>query len=171
MKYFGKKSLSSVMSVVLRVLWYPLLAFAILAPLLGIAIVFFSTPTGEHFGGQILGLDQNACAMNSADGKDWLFFKNLPLAVKSLIVPYFGSLFALLFLITNKARSLFANFRNDIVFNKCNVAIISSISKLIIAFAIVSFSFSTLLIGVVLLLLCEIVKSGATLQEEIDLTV
>ncbi|GAB1481993.1 hypothetical protein MASR2M78_08080 [Treponema sp.] len=171
MKYFGKKSLSSVMSGVLRIVWYPLFACMILAPLIGIAIVFFSTPYGEKIGALILQGDQATCAMNAADAKQWDFFKNLPVAIKSLIVPYFGTIVVLFFLIINKAKLLFTNFKNDVVFHKSNVMVISAISKLVIALSILSFSFSSFLIGIVLLLLCEIIKNGATLQEELDLTV
>ncbi len=171
MRFFGKKSLSSVISHVLNILWIPLLALAILAPLAGAAIVFFSTPAGEAFGAEILQGDQTSCAMDPADAKDWLFFKNLPIALKFLIVPYFGANFGLLFLIVKKNRVLFRNFTDDIVLSKSNVLIISSISKLIIAFSVLTLSFASVLIGIVLLLLCEIVKMGASLQEEVDLTV
>ncbi|NLJ46419.1 MAG: hypothetical protein GX430_07645, partial [Treponema sp.] len=51
------------------------------------------------------------------------------------------------------------------------VRIIRQISKLVIAMAILTFSAGSFLTGVILLLICEILKAGTALQEEHDLTV
>lgn len=170
MKYFGKKSLSSVMSVVLRVLWYVTLLATILAPFLAALIIYLATFNGEPGSPGNIVCDPTS-DMSAADAKDWTMFSELPFAVKFLILPYFGSFLILLLAIIKKARLLFGNFRNDIVFNKSNVTIISKISKLTIVIAVLSLSITSFLIGIVLLLLCEIVKSGTTLQEEMDFTV
>ena len=77
----------------------------------------------------------------------------------------------LLLLIIGKSRRLFLNFRDNIMFNTGNVRLISVIGKLLVAFSILTFSLSSLVLSVVLLLMCEIIRSGTLLQEEHDLTV
>jgi hypothetical protein len=187
MKYFGKKSLSSFMSGFLRVCWGVVLVLAILAPLAAGVIIFFSTPAGENIilsaqNGTLTNCNQlqtNAApghtkfdsGMSDKDRKDWESFKNLPIAVKILILPYCEAVLILLMIIIKTSRSLFANFKNDIVFNKSNAQIISKISKLNIGFSILTFSFSSLLVSLFLFMLCEIFKNGTALQEEHDLTV
>jgi hypothetical protein len=103
--------------------------------------------------------------------KDWQMIENLPLAVRILLLPYFGVIVALLLQILKKSQYLFINFKNDVVFNKNNVLIILKISKLLIGFSILTFDFSSLLAGILLLMLCKIFKNGTALQEEHDLTV
>jgi len=169
MKYFGKKSLSSCMSSVLHVAWYAVILFTIIAPLIGFGVLFFSTEFGEQTALEVFHYDYRT--VNPADAEEWEKFKNLPLIVKGLIIPYLTAISILLIQIIKKSRQLFANLKADIVFNKSNVTVISAISRLVAAFAILTFSFSSLLITVVLFLLCEIVKTGTTLQEEIELTI
>ena len=77
----------------------------------------------------------------------------------------------LLLLIIKKSRHLFDNFKNDILFDKSNVRIISTISKLNIGLSLLTFSFSSLLLSLFLFMLCEIFENGTALQEEHDLTV
>ena len=177
MKYFGKKSLSSVVSGILNVSWYIVLVLSVIAPLVGTAVILFSTPLGDQIVSEMGKCNLNISptdfnqSMTSNDVKDWEMFKNLPLAVKLLILPYFITVLVLLLHIIKKSQLLFTNFKNDVVFNKSNVLIISKISKLLIAFSIITFSLSSLLISIVLMLLCEIIKNGTVLQEEHDLTV
>ena len=163
MKYFGKKSLSSVMSVLLGVAWYLAWAFALVALVLGVVIVFhaqFGSPFSEGM-----------AASSQADIRDWERFQSLPLGVQILVLPYFGAVMALVLLVIRKARTLFAGFKNEAVFNQGNVRVIRETSRLVIALSILTFSLGSFLVGVILLLLCEIVKAGAALQEEHDLTV
>jgi uncharacterized metal-binding protein len=94
-----------------------------------------------------------------------------PLIGKILILPYFGVVVVFLLQIIKKAQQLFNNFKNDLVFNKSNVMLISKISKLLIVFSILTFNFSSLLVSVLLFMICEIFKKGTTLQEEHDFTV
>ena len=115
--------------------------------------------------------DMSMFQMNGSDKQDWETFRNLPLAVKFLIMPYLAAVAVLLLMIIKKSRELFTNFKNDIVFNKSNVILISNISKLMIAFSALTFSLQSLILSVLLLMLCEIIKSGTALQEEHDLTV
>jgi hypothetical protein len=77
----------------------------------------------------------------------------------------------LLLQIIKKSQHLFANFKKEIVFNENNVLAISKISKLLIVFSIITFNFSSLLVGIILLIICAIFKNGTALQEEHDLTV
>ncbi len=180
MKYFGKKSLSSVLSVLLHISWYIVLVMAILAPLIITGIIVFSTPAGESLLNRpavsvsetnVLTIGKNDMDIQGKDLQDWNKFKSLPLAVKILILPYVEAILIILLLILKKARGLFTNFKNDIVFDKSNVEIIRGISKLSIVFSIATFSISSLLVSLLLFMLCEIFKNGTALQEEHDLTV
>jgi len=103
--------------------------------------------------------------------KDFETFMRLPVFVKILIFPYFWAVVVLLLIIIRKSRELFLNFKNNILFNRSNVALLSSISKFNIAFSIMTFSFSSLLASIFLLMACEVFKNGTVLQEEHDLTV
>lgn len=169
MKYLGKKSLSSLLSGILHVSWYIVLALSIFAVVMG-AIILFSTPVEDPAALGIARVNFHIFSELKND-KDWQMFKNLPLVVRILFLPYFGVIAVLLLRILKKSQRLFNNFKNDLVFNKNNVLIISKISKLLIGFSILTFDFSSLLAGILLLMLCEIFKNGTALQEEHDLTI
>jgi hypothetical protein len=188
MKYFGNKSLSSFMSGLLHVSWYLVLFTAVIAPLVLGGIILFSTSIGDSVVSAIEKGEFHTCDRDfkhphrdiknelskdftEKDRKDWEEFKNLPLGVKFIILPYCEAVIILLLIIIGKSRQLFTNFRNNVMFNEGNVLLISKISKLLIAFSILTFSFSSLVLSVVLLMVCEIIKSGAALQEEHDYTV
>ncbi len=163
MKFFGKKSLSSVMSVLLHIAWYLAFVAAVGAAVAGVVVVFHQQ-LGSPFASEL--------AKSSAkDIQEWEMFQGLPLGVRILVLPYFAAVIALLMIIIWKSRRLFAHFRNDIVFNAANVRIILGISRLVIVFSIITFSLGSLLVGIILRLLCEIMKNGTVLQEEHDLTV
>jgi hypothetical protein len=166
MKYFGEKSFSSVMSVILRVSWFVVLVLSIITAVMGVGIIVFSSLDSSTTAEIVKG----ACA-DSKDLKDWEGFQNLPLIVKLFMLPYFGALAVLLLKIIKEARRLFVNFKNNVLFNESNALIISNIAKLNIWFAILTFNFSALLASLFLLMLCEIIKNGTMLQEEHDLTV
>jgi hypothetical protein len=163
-KYLGKKSMSSFLSGFFHVWWYIVFLFAVIAGLFGtyLLLVPLDDPTF---------LKMATCMELNLQDKDWVFFKNLPLAVRLLFLPYFAAIVVFMLQITKKLQDLFTNFKNDIVFNKSNVFIISKISKLNIVLSILTFSFSSLLVSLFLFMLCEIFKSGTALQEEHDLTV
>ena len=165
MKYLGKKSLSSLLSGILHVSWYVVLVVSIIAVVVGVIFLFF-IPLEDPVVSEIA----NAFNMDLKDA-DWEECKNLPLAVRILFLPYLGAIVVLLLRIIKKSQHLFTNFKNDIVFNKSNVLIISKISKLLIGFSIITFNFSSLLVSIILLMLCEIFKNGTALQEEHDLTI
>ena len=163
MRYFGKKSLSSVMSVLLHVAWYLALVAAVCALAAGVVIVFHAQ-LGSPF---THGLESSS----AKDIRDWERFQSLPLGVRILILPYFGAIIALVIVVIRKSRQLFDHFKNEVVFNKDNVRVVLQISRLVIVLSIITFSLGTLLVGIILRLFCEIVKSGTVLQEEHDLTV
>jgi hypothetical protein len=169
MKYFGKKSLSSFLSSFLHVFWYVALVCSILIAVFGIIMIYISF--GDQTTSEFARCDVRIFEMNAHDKADWETFKNLPMAIKFLLMPYFTGVVVLLLRIIKISREVFTNFKNDIVFNKNNVLLISKISKLMIAFSIVTFSLNSLILGVLLLMLCEILKNGTALQEEHDLTV
>ena len=163
MRYFGKRSLSSAVSVILHVAWYLALLAAVCALAVGVVIVFHAQ-LGSPFASGLAG-------SSAKDIYDWQSFQSLPLGVRILILPYFGAIMTLVIIVIRKSRQLFDQFKNAIVFNKGHVQAILQVSRLIIALSIITFSLGTLLVGIILRLLCEIVKSGTVLQEEHDLTV
>ena len=161
MKYFGKKSLSSVVSVILNVAWWVVIAMSIFAVVV-FAIMLFIKPVEGNIAAEIA---------KWSNDSSWKEMYSWPLIGKVLILPYFGVVVVFLLQIIKKAQQLFNNFKNDLVFNKSNVMLISKISKLLIVFSILTFNFSSLLVSVLLFMICEIFKKGTTLQEEHDFTV
>jgi hypothetical protein len=169
MKYLGKKSLSSFMSIFLHIAWYVIILASIIAIAYG-AIVLFATPVEDSAATGIAKINYHIFSKLRND-EDWQMFKDLPVAVKSLILLYFVAVAVLLLQIISKSRRLFNNFKNDIVFSKSNVLVISKTSKLLFVFAILTFNFSSLLVAVILFILYGILKDGTALQEEHDLTI
>ena len=169
MKYLGKKSLSSLLSKILHVSWYVLLISSIIAVVIGV-LFLLSMSCKENTAPEIANFSCNTFSIDAND-PDWKEFQNLPLGIKFFLLPYFGIVVALLLQIIKKSRHLFDNFKNDIVFSRNNVLLISKIAKLLIAFSIITFDFSSLLVSIILLIVCDIIKNGTTLQEEHDLTV
>jgi hypothetical protein len=169
MKYFGRKSLSSLLCGFFRVSWYVVLVLSIISAVAGV-IILFAIPLGDPFTAEFA---KNNFHFSGMDYKntDCGNIHNWPLALKIILILYFGAIVVLMLKILKKAQHLFSNFKNDILFNKSNVRIISKISKLNIVLSILTFSFGSLLISVFLFMLCEIIKNGAVLQEEHDLTV
>jgi len=169
MKYLGKKSLSSFLSGLLQVLWYVVLVFSIIAGVVGTIFIIFTLIKDPAV--SEIAKDSINIPSNSINLSDWQEFKNIPLALKIIFLPYFGVVVVLLLRIIRNSQNLFKNFKNDLVFNKSNVRIISKLGKLLLVFSILTFNFTSLLISILLLLLCEIFKNGTALQEEYDLTV
>ena len=163
MKFFGNKSLSSVMSVLLHIAWYLALLAAVCAVAAGVVIVFHAQ-LGSPFSAGLQG-------SSAKDIHDWQMFQSLPLGVRILILPYFGAIITLVLIVIRKSRQLFDQFKRDVVFNAGNVRVILQVSRLVIVLSIITFSLGSLLVGIILRLVCEIVKSGTALQEEHDLTV
>jgi hypothetical protein len=163
-KYFGERSLSSWLSRILGLSWYVvILLFLALSGFLALAL--FSISFGDPFTTSIA-----SCAMGETD-PEWVELTKMPMATKLLVFPYITALTILLLLILKKSQKLFQNFQNNIIFSRENALTTSGTSKLLIAFSVLSFNFTTLLVSLMLLMLCEIFKSGTTLQEEQDLTV
>jgi hypothetical protein len=168
MKYFGNKSLSAFLSIILPVIWWIVLLGSIV-----FAVMLVLNTFSISFGDPVT----SGIARSNFFGEDssWNQVLAQTIALKSLILvalmAWFAVIVVLLLLILKKARQLFTNFRNDVVFKKNNVLIISRIGKLLIVFSIFTFNLTALLIAVFLLMLCEIIKNGTALQEEHDLTV
>jgi hypothetical protein len=153
MKYFGNKSLSSVVSVILNIAWWVVIAMSIFAVVV-FAIMLFSKPAGNSIAAEIA---------TWSNDSSWKEMYSWPLIAKIVVLPYSGVVVAFLLQIIKKAQQLFTNFKNDVVFNKNNV--------LLIVFSILTFNFSSLLLSILLFMLCEIFKKGTFLQEEHDFTV
>lgn len=158
MKYLGERSLSSVMSVILNIAWYVVLIGAIGGGLFLFAMLLFP-------------LDGLTEAVELHNDPDWQKMYSLPLALKVLFVPYYVVVVLLLLKIIRRCRILFENFRKDVVFRPDNVVLIRNIGKILIVFSIMTFQFGSLIVSLLLLLLCEVFKTGTSLQEEHDLTV
>jgi hypothetical protein len=170
MKYIGKKSLSSFLSAALGVLWWLLLAALIVYGVVVLINLFDITP-GDPFTEKIATLDMNNSGGNIFFYFHWSQIVNWPVAVKIIVMAFFIACAVLRLIILRKAQRLFINFKNNIVFDKRNINIISSMSKLLIAAAIITYDFGTLFISILLLILCQIFRHGTALQEEHDLTV
>jgi len=166
MKYFGKGSVSSVISVVLSVFWYLILIGSVIGIIALSAIIF--SPQVQNFISAEMAKD---AVKNAKDIAEWNQFMAVPLIAKMFIYPYGIAVVTFLLLIIRKSRGLFENFRSDVVFNQSNVKIISGINKLLIIFSILTFNLSGLFTCVLLLMLGEIFKNASALQEEHDLTV
>jgi hypothetical protein len=164
MKYLGEKSMSSFLSGLLKVGWYAVLAMAIIAGLVG-AYLLFAPPNDL-----LIIKAAKSMELNLQD-KDWIDFKKMPLIIRMFFMPYFITVVILILKLIKKARGLFENFKKDIVFDKSNVQIILSFSKLLIPFSVLTLDISSLMLSLFMFLLCEIFKNGTMLQEEHDLTI
>ncbi len=160
MKYLGEKSLSSVLSLILKILWYLVLLGSFVAVIIAAIILFFVPP--EHHA-------MIEICKEFKEGPDCV--KNFPVVFKILIFPYFAIVATLTLKLINKAYILFTNLKNNIVFSKGNVELISKLAKLFIILSILTFDFSSLIISALLFILSEIFKNGTALQEENDLTI
>lgn len=158
------------MSRILQASWYVVLVTAIIGALIGL-LLLMHVPAREYVTAEIAKSQTSMCDMSSKDRKDWETFMNLPIFVKLILVPYFVVVVVLLLKIIRRSQHLFTNFKNEIVFNKSNVEIISKLNKLLIIFSIMTVNVGALLVCIVLLMVCEIIKNGTVLQEEHDLTV
>jgi hypothetical protein len=170
MKYIGEKSVSSFISGLIRVVWWLALAagafyiFALFVNLFSIGEEAAVTSTINRWD-----MGQNGTNL-------FLFFKwetivALPAAAKAVIAAVWLACLVLNLLILRKAQHLFTNLKNDIVFDEKNVNLIATISKLLIAASILTWSLYTLVVSVLLLVLCQVFKRGEILQEDHDLTV
>jgi len=181
MRYFGHKSLSSVVVRILGVVWVLMIVATVLAPVAGTAVIYFSTPQGEAFLAQAKAKHPDFTKSNDVRSRDiashekrdedWEQFKAVPLPVKILLLPYGLGVLGLVLVVLKRARALFKGFRDVPIFRRENEQLMRGLAKLLIILGIVTFDFSTLLIAVILLMACEVIKNGTVLQEEHDLTV
>ncbi|MGL1904123.1 MAG: DUF2975 domain-containing protein [Fibrobacterales bacterium] len=169
MKYLGENSLSSFLSGLLRVSWHITIACTIFIVTI-LSIILFVPPV----------TDAEATGFSQAN---YLFFQeikndqdvveihSLPMIAKIFILPYIITVVILLLNIIRRAHRFFLNLKHDIIFDPGNVTLLRVLSKLVIVFSIITFSFSSLLLGLILFIVCEIFKNGTVLQEEHDYTV
>lgn len=134
------------------------------------SVMLFSPGTEDSAGSWIAQL-HHMMVSQMKDEKDWEIIRDLPAWVKLLFLPYFGAVVVLVLEIIRKSQMLFDNFVRDTVFNQENVQLLSRIGRFLIILSIMTFNFSSLLVGLILLLVNQILKNGTSLQEEIDLTV
>lgn len=171
MKYLGKKSLSSFLHLLLQIAWY-LVLFAGIFVIGFVAFLMFSAPVGDPTVSEIARIKFKIFNdLKSNDETAFNFFRNGPVPAKIIALLYMGTMTVLLLQIIKKGQIIFNNFKNNVVFAENNVLVISTISKLLIAFSILTINFSTLLVSIMLLILADIFKNGTVLQEEHDLTI
>lgn len=169
MKYLGEKSLSSFLSKFFKVLYYLMLVGFSFFFIAFIIYQFFILPDKTIAENLSKGTCRDYWDMLNKDFCEGL--KYMPVYLKFFVVPYVVAFGALLILIVKKMQMLFTNFKQSLVFTGDNVKLIKQISKYTIIFSIITFNINSLFIGMFLLILCEIFKNGASLQEEHDLTV
>lgn len=146
MKNFGKGSISSVISVLLAVAWWFVLVGSIIGSI-AYSVIIFSPDAGKFITEQIAKdvevqkaklpkggsewekFQREVEAKELRDMEDWETFRKAPLALKALAYPYLIAIVTLLLIIMHKSKKLFDNFKNEIVFNKANVSIISEANK------------------------------------------
>jgi hypothetical protein len=161
MKYFGKNSLSSVVHTILHIAWWVVLCISIFAAAV-FALMLFSRTGGNWIAAHVAQISPNS---------NWQKIYNWPLIIRIIALPYIAAVVVLLLLMIKKAQQLFANFTNNIVFNKSNVVITSNICKILIAYSILTVDFTLFVVSIILVIVCVILNHGTALQEEHDLTV
>ena len=170
MKYLGNKSLSSGLYGFLYVAWYLVLVGAVFA--LGLlCVAMFADPIDDYKISVIGKIKFEMLKEISKDAEAQEFFGNAPVVFKVMALMMLGAITTLLLVILKKARQIFYNFKSNLVFTKENVLMISRASKLLIVFSVITFNFASLLVSLILLILSDVFKNGAALQEEHDLTV
>lgn len=161
MRYFGESSLSSWIHRILQVSWVlVMVGFVVFTGFLAVAAF-------PEVGGKA---SAAICEAGKSD-PEWVEFVRLPAYVKAMVFPYLMLVAFLLLQVVSQSRNLFSNFRQNSIFTTQNVASLSRLSRYLIGFSVVTFNFSTLLVSLILLLVCEIFKNGTALQTEHDLTV
>jgi len=160
------------MSRVFRISWYVVLFASILCAIAGVIFLYISS-CDQACGAESAWFNYTIPDMEikESDRADWETFQSIPLPLKFLMFPYFFVLIALLLRIIKKSQLLFDNFKNEILFSRSNVVIISKIGKSLLWYSIMTFGFTSLIISIILLMACEVFKNGAALQEEHDLTI
>jgi hypothetical protein len=161
MKYFGKKSLSSAVNTILHIAWWAVLYISIFAAAV-FALMLFSRSSGNWIAAHV--------AQISPDS-NWQKIYTWPLIARIIALPYVAVIVILQLQMIKKAQQLFANFTNNIVFNKSNVQITSMISKMLIAYSILTLDLTLFVVSIILVIVCAIINNGTALQEEHDLTV
>lgn len=166
MKYFGTKSVSSVISVLLAIAWPLVLVMSICGSAF-FGVMIFSDRVNSFITAELV-KDQDT---TPKDIKDWEEFRKAPAPLKALLFPYGAALVVLLLMIISRSKQLFDNFKKEVIFNKNNVELMTHTNKLLLVFSIMTFNISGIFTCIMLFMLAEIFRNGAALQEEHDLTV
>lgn len=172
MKYLGRKSVSSVMCIILRILWIGLLTALIAGVIIYGATLIFPSLT-ENIPEECA-LEFQLELKNSLTGKEleeWHMFTEQSPFIRALVIPYFVAVTVLLLNIVSKTRQIFVHFTNDVIFDKGNTEILRKISKFNLAYAILTINVTLLLISIVLFVFCHVFERGSNLQEDLDLTI
>jgi hypothetical protein len=170
MKYIGEKSLSSFLSTLLKIFWWVILAVATIYVLI-MVVNLFSIDLGDPITQGVNELNMSETGENAFLFLKWEQVEGWPAAGKVVAVAYWAACIVFAMIVLKKVQRLFNNFKNDIVFDDGNVRLMSAISKLLIVVGILTWSFGTLAASILLLILCQVFKHGANLQQDHDLTV
>lgn len=169
MKYLGERSLSSFLSKFFKVVYYLMLVgFSVMFTVFFIYQVFI-VPGHAAAGGLENANCKDYWALMNKDFCEGM--KHMPIPFKFLVMLYGATFGTLILLIVKKMQMLFSHFRQNRVFTRDNVNLINRIARYTIIISIMTFNINSFFIGLFLLILFEIFKSGTTLQEEHDYTV
>lgn len=174
MKYLGKTSLSSLLFWFMYVSWYVVLIGGLFIGCI-LMVAMFSAPVEtaplKPLAAPVLQFKYELFHEIKKNEKAWQFFTATPAVIKVLVLIWMAAAAGLMLTIIKKARYVFKNFRDNIVFNDENVRTITKASKLLVWFSIMTFNFSSLLVSIILLIISDVFKNGAVLQHEHDLTI
>lgn len=165
MRYFGEKSLSSVLYRVTQAAW-----ILMIPGVLALCTLLFFAIFQIDLGDPVTSGLNSECAKMTHD-PDWQKMMSMPPPARAVVFPYLFLAAFLMVQILRKSQSLFDNFRNNSVFRTANVRILSNLNRYMIALAVITFNPATILVCLILLLVTEILKDGSALQDEHDLTV
>jgi hypothetical protein len=170
MKYIGKKSVSSVINVILKIAWWLLLAAMILFTLV-VFFKLFSIDLGERLTEDIAKLDMADAGQNWLLWFDYSQIATWPMIGKIIAFASFLACGVLRLWILRTVQRMFANFTQDTIFDYRNIKLLSTASVFFVISSVLNWSFGMLMVSLLMVILCEIFKKGSRLQEEQDLTV
>lgn len=157
-KYLGDKSLSSLIEKLLSVFWWIMAALMVTGVPLEILALFRIPGEGSPLYAVLTYVEIPFSAARSSA------YKVMILLQIAVIVP-------VTLILIRKLRDLFRNFRLNLVFRSENITLLGQLALLFLLLSAASLNILSLILSIVLLVLTEIFKRGAALQEENDWTV
>ncbi|HEQ71617.1 MAG TPA: hypothetical protein ENN69_03930 [Spirochaetia bacterium] len=151
MKYFGKKSLSSVLLVVLQVVFWGVVVTAVIGAVMGVFFIA-ATPAGEPTDTGTILMDFKVLKAEMAFA-DWNKWSVVPLPVKILLFPYGAAIVIVALVLLRKVMSLLRVFKAETDGGTDTGELVVVIGKFLIVFSLMVFQLSLLGAGLLVLLL------------------